>query len=78
MIKNSPMQSGISLFLLVVGIGLYIYHVLTHPGAVGLDTEVKVALGIAGTGLLVAPIDLRHVREAVGRRLTGATKKVDE
>ena len=76
--KVSRLQQIVGLLLLIVGLGLYVHHVIKHPGESG-GFDVKAALAIAGVGLLLLPFDFSNVREVAvvaGKRASGMFKAV--
>ena len=73
--RVSRLQTGVGLALLAVGLGLYGLH-LWHAGP--FDWRAKVALGIAGAGLLLLPFEAGPLFNAALRwkRASGGDGKV--
>lgn len=75
------LQTRTGLGLLAFGLAVYAFHLWQHRGAScgALDTDVKVALGIAAGGLLLLPFDFSNWREAatlkLGRRAIADDEK---
>lgn len=71
--RISRLQTVVGLLLLIVGLGLYVFHVVQHPDESG-GFDVKAALGIGAVGLLLLPFDFTNVRtvaSAAGKRVSG-------
>lgn len=71
---DKPLQTAVGLGLLITGLGFYVAHMIRHPAVTSLDGDVKIALGIAGVGLLLLPFDFTNVRAVASRRASGLFK----
>lgn len=64
--KNRPIQTGIGLVFLAIGLFFVCLHLWETRNATvqSFDLDVKIALGFIVAGILLLPLDLSNFREA--------------